>query len=104
MSPPDLSSLRKAIRDLHGCDSDYLDSHQVLERFEGKTVWQGEVHRFRLIGHPEAQEAYAWSHSLDGTAKRRYVAVLRLPPIDTPGDAVRAAVVAEIREKSSGAK
>jgi hypothetical protein len=58
------------------------------------------VHIFRLIGHPTAKEAYAWSSPIEGSNKRRFFAVLHLPPITSPVEAVRAAIVAE----SKGAK
>jgi hypothetical protein len=60
-------------------------------------VWDGTVHVFDLAGHPKANRAYAWSHSLDGGPKRRFFAVLGIPPINGPRDAVRAAIVAEAR-------
>jgi len=96
VEPSELADLRRAIRDLHGAESEYMDSHAVIEAFEGKIAWQGTVHRFRLKGHKIAQEAYAWSHAIDGSSERRYVAVLRGGAIDLPGDAVRAAIRQEI--------
>ena len=63
----------------------------VVETFRGKIVWQGQVEVFALKGHPKAKRCYAWSHEEDG--KRRYVAVLELPPVNSPVTAVRAAIV-----------
>ncbi len=88
--------LQKAIRDLHGCDSTWLRSEPVHETFRGQTVWDGVVEVFGLADHPKASVAYAWAHETDAGG-RRYVAVLQLPPIKTPADAVRAAIVAERR-------
>ncbi|HEY2883932.1 MAG TPA: hypothetical protein VGJ08_01805 [Rhizomicrobium sp.] len=46
----------------------------------------------------KAKIAYAWSYELpDG--KRRFFAVLQVPPILSPRDAVRAAIVAEAKAK-----
>ena len=91
--------LRKAIRDLHGCDSTWLRSEPVRETFEGQTVWDGAVEVFALIDHPKASVAYAWAHETDAGGKR-YVAVLNVPPIASAVDAVRASTVAEHARRS----
>ena len=68
------------------------------EEFQGETVWQGEVEVFDIRGHPKAKRAYAWAHATGENDKaRRYVAVLELPPVDSPQTAVKAAVMAEIK-------
>lgn len=89
-------ALQRAIRDLHGCDSRWVEAVPVKETFEGKTVWQGHVQVFDLIGHPTAQRAYAWSSETDA-GKTRYVAVLHQGPVDSPVKAVRAAIVSDYR-------
>jgi hypothetical protein len=90
-------SLRQAILDLHGCDSTWVESVVVTETFQGETVWDGTVEVFDLHGHPTASRCYAWSHAVDGSEKRRYVAVLHQGPVDSPEAAVRAAIVQEQR-------
>ena len=71
----------------------------VHEKHEGETVWNGVVHVFDLRGSPSgATRAYAWSYERDD-GKRRFFAVLHLEPIKGPVDAVRAAIVAEMRAK-----
>jgi hypothetical protein len=60
-------------------------------------VWDGVVQVFDLIDHPEADRCYAWSHAVDDSDRRRFVAVLHKPPVDSPQAAVRAAVAAEYR-------
>jgi hypothetical protein len=72
----------------------------VKEVFQGKTVWEGEVHVFDLEDHPAATRAYAWSSVIPGTERRRFYAVLHLGGIRSPLDAVRAAIVAERRSES----
>lgn len=57
-----IARLQNAIRDLHGCESTYVETVPVTETFQGKTVWQGEVEVFNIRGHPKAKRAYAWSH------------------------------------------
>jgi hypothetical protein len=69
----------------------------VQETFSGQTVWEGVVHIFDLAGHPKATRAYAWSSPIEGSEKRRFFAVLHIPPITSPIDAVRAVMVAEHR-------
>lgn len=94
-----IAELQDAIRKLHGCESRYLETVPVTESFRGETVWQGEVEVFQIRGHPKAQRVYAWAH-LDGDKDqgKRYVAVLELPPVTSPETAVKAAVMAEIRD------
>ncbi len=48
----------------------------VRETFLGRVVWEGVVSVFDLAGHPRVTRAYAWSHALDGSERRRFVAVL----------------------------
>jgi hypothetical protein len=53
------------------------------------------VHVFDLEGHPTASRVYAWSSPMAGSDKRRFFAVQHQPPITSPVEAVRAAIVAE---------
>ena len=92
----EIARLQKAIRDLHGVESTHLRSEPVHETFQGETAWEGVVEVFALKGHPKAGLAYAWSHETDD-GKRRYVAVLGVPPIKSAQDAVRASIVAEAK-------
>ncbi len=94
----DVDHLRRAIRDLHGVESDHLRSEPVRETFQGETVWEGVVEVFALKGHPKASLAYAWSHETD-EGGRRYVAVLGVDPIKSAQDAVRASIAAQHRER-----
>jgi hypothetical protein len=94
-----VSQLKSAVESQHGCPATLVQAVPVKETFGGKTVWEGVVHIFRLIGHPTAKEAYAWSSTIEGSDKRRFFAVLHLPPITSPVEAVRAAIVAEHRSK-----
>ena len=81
------------MRDLHGCASAWVESVSATETFEGQTVWNGTVEVFDLQGHPTATRCYAWSHALDDSERRRYVAVLHQGPVDSPQAAVRAAII-----------
>jgi hypothetical protein len=93
MDEAGIDALRDAIKNMHGCDSRWLESVPVKETFQGAIVWDGEVQVFELTGHPKAKRAYAWSHATEGK-KRRFVAVLGLPPVDGPAAAVRVAIAA----------
>jgi len=93
------NQLKRAVETQHGCTATFIQSVPVKETFEGATVWDGIVHVFTIHGHPKASKAYAWSSSIEGSDKRRFFAVLHLPPVTSPVEAVRAAIVAEHREQ-----
>jgi hypothetical protein len=91
------SELKRAVESQHGCTATLVQSVPVKETHGGKTVWDGIVHVFKINGHPQAKQAYAWSSPIEGSDKRRFFAVLHVPPITSPVEAVRAAIVAEQR-------
>ncbi|HUE52117.1 MAG TPA: hypothetical protein VMO80_07255 [Terriglobales bacterium] len=91
-----IQELQDVIRKLHGVESSHVESVAVKETFQGKTVWEGVVEVFDLIGHPTALRVYAWAH--DGKRpKESSVAVLHIEPITSAAAAVRAAIVQEFR-------
>lgn len=47
---------------------------RLRETFKGSVVWDGTVQVFDLAGHPRATRAYAWSHYVGPTERRRFVA------------------------------
>ena len=88
------SELKTAVESQHSGTATYIQSVPVHETHNGETVWDGVVSVFTLADNPHATMAYAWSYERqDG--KRRFFAVLHSGPIQTPRDAVRAAIVAE---------
>lgn len=91
----DTADLKNAIEQMHGASARQVESVSVKETHEGQTVWEGVVHVFDLEGHPTAKRAYAWSSPVEGSERRKLFAVLHVPPITSPVDAVRAAIVAE---------
>jgi hypothetical protein len=93
------SQLKRAVEAQHGCTATLIQSVPVNETFGDKTVWEGIVHVFKINGHPKANKAYAWSSPIEGSDKRRFFAVLHQPPVTSPVEAVRAAIVAERRTK-----
>ena len=91
-----ITELQNIIRHLHGVESEHVESVPVKETFQGKTVWEGIVEVFDLVGHPRATRVYAWAH--DGKhPKESSVAVLHIEPITSAAAAVRAALVQEFR-------
>src|ERR1700730_72436 len=92
--------LKQAVEDMHNCTARLVQSVPIREQFERRTVWEGVVHVFDLAGHPTASSAYAWSSPIEGSDKRRFFAVLHVPPITSPVAAVRAAIVAEQKGSS----
>lgn len=91
--------LKRAVESQHGGMASFVQSVPVHETHEGKPVWDGTVHVFDLKDSPSgATRAYAWSYERDD-GRRRFFAVLGMPPINSPRDAVRAAIVAEARAK-----
>jgi hypothetical protein len=69
----------------------------VIKQFGEKTVWNGVVSVFSPEGHPQAYKCYGWSSPIEGSTKRRYYAVLHIPPVDSPEKAVRASIVQDIK-------
>lgn len=99
MSNDSIDELKDAVERMHECVATWLQSEPVAETFGSETVWEGLVHVFQIKGHKVAARAYAWSSPIEGSDKRRFFAVLHIPPITSPVDAVRAAIVAEQRAK-----
>lgn len=98
-----LDELQDAIRHLHGCEADHVETVPVTETFQGQIVWQGEVEVFNIRGHPKASRCYAWAHATGEDDKgKRYVAVLELPPVTSAQTAVRAAIVDEAKRRGQG--
>jgi len=89
------NELKRAVESQHGCTATLIQSVPIKETFDGKTAWHGVVHVFQIHGHPKASKAYAWSSPIEESDKRRFFAVLHLPPVTSPVEAVRAAIVAE---------
>ena len=92
-----IGDLQVAIERQHGGKARFVEAVSVSETFQGQPVWEGVVHVFDLEGHPKATRAYAWSSSIEGSDRRRFYAVLHVPPITSPQAAVRAAIVQEFR-------
>jgi hypothetical protein len=66
---------------------------EVFETFQGQTVWEGIVDVFYIKGNALATRCYTWSSPIEGSTKRKFFAVLHVPPVTSARDAVRAAIV-----------
>jgi hypothetical protein len=95
---PKTEDLKRAIEKLHTCQASHIEDVTVLEKFGSDTVWEGTVSIFDLKGHPKATMCYAWSSPIGESTKRRYYAVLHIPPVDSPEKAVRASIVQDHKE------
>jgi len=91
-----IAALVDAIRSLHGVDAKHVETAHVHQRKAGETAWSGYVEVFDLVGHSQATRAYAWSEATP-SAGRRFFAVLRIGPIDSPTKAVQASILADAR-------
>jgi hypothetical protein len=99
---PYIESLRKVFRELHHCDARHVETIPVIERFEDKIVWEGEVEVFDLIGHPRASTGYAWADDKDKGSGP--VCLLELPPVISPETAVQAAIAGKLKEQKKTEK
>ena len=94
-----IQALREAIQRTHGCASRYAQTVQVKEEFNVQTAWDGKVEVFDLARHPKAQQCYAWGYK-DNTGKWQYVALLKVPPVDSPHKAVQAFMVSNSKPEA----
>lgn len=92
MDEAGVDGLREAIKNVHGCDSRWVESASVREVY-----WTGEVQVFHLVGHATAERCYAWSQPAGG--ERRVHAVLHGATVDSAAQAVRATIVARERTR-----
>ena len=89
-----IAKLQKVIRHLHGCESVHVATTPIREFFQGKLIWDGEVETFAIKDHSKASTCYAWGYQSDD-GKQHYTAVLKLPPVNSPQTAVKAAIAAQ---------
>lgn len=82
---------------LHDCNAVLEMETWLEEKFDGSTVWEGSVSVFS-VDHPDTDTCYAWSYPIEGSDKRKFYAVLKIPPVETAADAVRAAIVNDYRK------
>ncbi|MGA8571513.1 MAG: hypothetical protein ACLP7A_10785 [Desulfobaccales bacterium] len=96
--------LKRVVERLHHCQASFLEDIAMVEMFGEETVWGGVVSVFEIKDHPKATKCYAWSSPIEGSTKRRYYAVLHIPPVDSPEKAVRASIVHDHKDSSRGCR
>lgn len=96
-----IEELKAAILNVHGATATHVETVPVTEEFQGETVWQGEVEVFDIRGHPKAKRVYGWGFIVNENEGRKYVAVLEVPPVNSPQTAVQAAIMSEIKNAKS---
>ncbi len=89
-----ITNLSDAIAAMHNCRCTHFGSEKVTETHDGKEIWSGDVEIFHIEGHPEANVAYGWAWK-DGGEEIRYIGILRVPPVESPIDAARAAIASK---------
>jgi hypothetical protein len=96
-----IEELQDVIRHLHGVESKHVESVPMKETFQGKTVWEGIVEVFELVGHPKAARLYAWAYDTGDPKRPKHVTVLHSGSINSPFLAVRAAIIQESKEREA---
>jgi ethanolamine utilization microcompartment shell protein EutS len=91
-----LEELEDVIVKIHGCEAISTETVEVEETHQGRTVWQGEVEVFELIGHPRANRCYAWGLP-DEWGALQIVTVLEISPVNSALMAVRVALASGAR-------
>ena len=94
--PKEIAELAAAILRLHKASATHVETVPIRDTFGPDVVWDGAVEVFDLAGYPTTKRCYAWAHEAD-SGGRRFLAVLHVPPIDSPSKAVQAAIIAEHR-------
>jgi len=93
-----LQRLQAAIKHMHGCVAEHVATTPIIETFNGKTIWQRDVERYSVRNHPRAKRCFAWV-CRDEDGKDYYTAVLETRAIDSELAAVRAALVAQVKDE-----
>ena len=70
--------LHEHVEALHGCNAVLEMETELVEKFEGSTVWDGSISIFK-VDHPDADTCYAWSAPIEGSENRKFYAVLKIP-------------------------
>jgi hypothetical protein len=86
-----IDNLSKAITAMHECRCSHFGTEEIKEEHDGKILWEGDVEIFQIEGHADANVAYGWGWE-DGDKEIQYIGILRVLPIESPADAVKAAI------------
>lgn len=94
----DIDDLKRAIRHIYNYKVSHAGEVAVIEKHGSNTVWGGIVHIFKIKDHPKTDTCYAWASPIEGSAKMKYYAALKILPIDSPEKAVRAAIIQDYKK------
>jgi hypothetical protein len=97
--PAGIPALQRALRRMHGCDSRHVATIYVHEKYDGETVWRGDVEVFDLVGHAESPRAYVWSEA-KADRKRRFFVMLHVSPVTSPAKAIHASVLSSAKRRA----
>ena len=92
-----VDALAEPVSKLHNAEATYASTEHVHETHGGEIVWEGDVHVYTLEGHLEADTCYAWVEPNEETGRDRIFAVLKLGPVQSPADAVRASILDDFK-------
>ena len=91
----DTEGLKAEIEREHGGTATFIGVEPVTAMWHGLIAWQGVVQIYALTGDSQFKTVYAWLAHADGSGNRRRVyTALRAGEVDTPWDAVNAAIAA----------
>jgi hypothetical protein len=86
-----VNELCAVVSDAHHCTALHFDSVSLVERTGETILWEGIVHVFNLLEHPETHRCYAWVFTGE-RGENRCLTVLHLPPVNSAHTALRAAI------------
>ncbi len=84
-----IEAIQDAISKGYKCQAKHIKTVPIHEQHQGKTIWQGEVEVFELMGHPKAKQCCGWGFE-DKPGHTEFVTVLEVSPVISPQTAVRA--------------
>ncbi len=97
-----LRELANAILQTHGVEALNIETVPVREMWQGRVAWDGDVEVFDIARPSGATRCYGWGYPCDEDPSRyQYVCVLALGPVDSPINAVRAAICAHAEKQKS---
>jgi hypothetical protein len=94
----EIDFLREVVIKFYGHPASHVETVPVHGVFFGKTV-EHKVEVFNIEGHVKATQCFAWTYR-DNEGRTRYTTLLRMSPVETPQDAVKAALVAQAEKKA----
>ena len=94
----DTEGLKAVIEREYGGTATVIGTELVTAMWQGVIAWQGVVQIYALTGDAQFKTVYAWLAHADGSGDQRRVhTALRAGSVNTPWDAVNAAIAANYR-------